>query len=66
MYGEVAMSPILVPVAFLLVSVSLAQAQELLVIHEFHVSEAGGFGLKTLKEMGSSEFQAIVTAACAA
>src|SRR5262249_50903012 len=39
---------------------------ELLVAHEFHVTEGGGFINKTLKEMGSREFQTILTAACAA
>src|ERR1700720_166195 len=60
------MRPMFLPVALLLASVSFVRAEELLVAHEFHVSEAGGFGAKTLKEMGSPEFQAIVTAACAA
>lgn len=67
------MRPMFLPVALLLASVSFVQAQECpvaaeecLVAYEFHVSEAGGFGQKTLKEMGSREFQAIVTVACAA
>jgi hypothetical protein len=60
------MRPMFLPVALLLASVSFVRAEELLVAHEFRVSEAGGFGAKTLKEMGSPEFQAIVTAACAA
>jgi hypothetical protein len=33
--------------------------------HEFHITEGGGFAQKTIKEMGSKEFQAMVTAACA-
>jgi hypothetical protein len=38
----------------------------MLVANEFHVTEGGGFIAKTLKEMGSPEFQGIATAACAA
>jgi hypothetical protein len=60
------MHPMFLPVALLFASVASVRAEELLVAHEFHVSEAGGFGHKTLKEMGSREFQVIVTAACAA
>jgi hypothetical protein len=53
-------------VASLLSSTSFTQAQEVLVAHEFHVTEAGGFGIKTIHEMGSPEFQVLATAACAA
>jgi len=45
---------------------SFASAEEMLIAHEFHVTEGGGFIAKTLKEMGSTEFQVILTAGCAA
>jgi hypothetical protein len=47
-------------------SQSMRATAGILVAHEFHVTEGGGFINKTLKEMGSQEFQAIVTVACAA
>lgn len=64
---NIIMSPVVLFVVFLLNSISSTQAsEELIVANEFHVTEGGGFVAKTLKEMGSQEFQAIATAACAA
>jgi hypothetical protein len=47
-------------------TIGSAGAQPIYVWHEFHVTEPGGFFSKTLKEMGSREFQVLVTAGCAA
>jgi hypothetical protein len=60
------MRSVVLPVTILIASVSFVQAEEMLVANEFHVTEGGGFVSKTLKEMGSPQFQALVTAACAA
>jgi hypothetical protein len=43
-----------------------SSSDAIVVPHEFHAWEQGGFGLKTLKEMGTKEFQAMLTAVCAA
>ena len=59
----------LVIALLLLIIVPIATAQPrrpITIVHEFHVSEAGGEAIKTLKEMSKTEFQAIVTAGCAA
>jgi hypothetical protein len=47
-------------------SAALCRAEVILVAHEFHVTEGGGFINKTLKEMNSNEFQAAMTVGCAA
>lgn len=47
-------------------SATVCCANEILVAHEFHVTEAGGVIQKTLKEMNSNEFQSALAAACAA
>jgi hypothetical protein len=48
------------------ISAVICHAEEMLVAHEFHVTEGGGVIDKTLKEMNSNEFQAALTVACAA
>jgi hypothetical protein len=55
----------LLPVFGLLTTDCYAQTAPITLVHEFHVTESGGFS-KTLKELGSGEAAAIVTAACAA
>ena len=53
--------------AFGLLSIdSYAQNAPKTLVHEFHIHESGGFLSKTLKELGSNEAVAMVTAACAA
>ena len=51
--------------AVLFSSPALSQ-EPFVVLHDFHISERGDFFAKTTKEMNSSEFQSIATAACAA
>jgi len=46
--------------------IAAAHAQdEIVVPHEFHAREAGSFVIKTTKELDSSQFQAMLTTACA-
>lgn len=41
-----------------------AQSQPVTVVHEFHIREGGDFFGKTIKEMGSREFEVLMKAAC--
>lgn len=54
-----------VAAAVALVCPSPTMAQAIVVPHEFVAWEAGGFLPKTIKEMGTPEFAAIVTTGCA-
>lgn len=60
------MKRLALPIALLSASASLCLAETLAVNHELHITEGGGFLNKSLKEMGSKEFQALVTIGCAA
>lgn len=56
----------LFPVFGFLSTPCYAENAPMTLVHEFHIHEAGGFLIKTLKELGTPEAVAIVSAACAA
>ena len=60
------MRPVVLSFSLVLALISSVRGEESLVANEFHVTESGGFFIKTLHEMTSAEFQAIATAACTA
>jgi hypothetical protein len=47
-------------------AISYAQKAPIILAHEVHIHEAGGFLIKTIKEAGSSQVEAAIEMACSA
>ncbi len=58
---------LLYPLGFLLfASTPAASQQPIVIMHDFHITEGGGFINKTVREMGTKEFEFLVSIGCAA